>query len=60
MSGELREELTDILNDLQNGFELCAAKGMAGYDLSGDANAYIRNLLKEALEGKHHGAKAHV
>lgn len=60
MNPELRGELTDLLNDLRDGWELCAAKGMAGYDLPIDVTDYIRTLLEKALGGKKRGSKTNV
>ncbi len=52
MTPELKEVLLNLLDDLQNGWELCLAKGMAGYDLPTEANDYIRELLEKNLEAK--------
>ena len=60
MNPELREDLTDLLNDLRNGWELCASRGMAGYDLPVEVTAYIRKMLEEALEGKENGRKTRI
>ena len=52
MTPELREVLVDLLDDLQNGWELCLSKGTAGYDLPKESNDYIRDLLEKNLEAK--------
>lgn len=55
MTLELKEVLLDLLDDLQNGWELCLSKGMAGYDLPKEANDYIRKLIEKDLEAKEFG-----
>lgn len=47
----LKDDLYDLLDDLRDGWRLCAAKGMGGYDLSEYINDYIVQLMEKDLEG---------
>lgn len=55
MEKELKEELESVLEELEEGAEFSVTKGIAGFDISDELNAFIYKLLKGYLQYKDKG-----
>ena len=45
-----RKDLEDLLRDIEEGAELCVAKGICGWDLSPSVTVFIANLIEGFLD----------
>lgn len=52
MTGEIKNELLKIEEDLCNGSNLAISSGMLGYDISIETSLFILNLITDALDAE--------